>query len=119
MNNRLVSPIHGLMTMSLGRNIAKAAKVKRMMPNDAATTWFMEAVPNSEFRFGTNASKMANMPRLNAQLPKISPTARSADCRNADELMPTINSGRDVTDAIRISPTHAFPMPVFSASRSP
>ncbi len=37
----------------------------------------------------------------------------------ATELTPVINSGREVTPDIRISPIHALPSPVFSAITSP
>jgi hypothetical protein len=61
----------------------------------------------------------ARIPRLKRQLPSISPAAKSADCTIAEELIQTINSGRDVTLAINISPIHAFPNPVISDRRSP
>lgn len=59
------------------------------------------------------------MSRLIAQLPSTSPTARSAEPTMADELIPTISSGSDVTEAMRISPTQALPHPLSSPIRSP
>ena len=41
------------------------------------------------------------------------------DWTMAEELMPTISSGRDVTEAIRISPTQPLPMPDSWAIMSP
>ena len=65
------------------------------------------------------ASKTESMSRLKTQLPKISPAARFGALTMATELIPVINSGKEVTDAIKISPTHALPIPVRSAILSP
>lgn len=81
----------------------------RIIPITAANTCFCDAVLKSAACLGINASRMANSPRLNAQLPNTSLTAKSADCTIADELMPTINSGNDVTVDKRIRPIHALP----------
>jgi hypothetical protein len=65
------------------------------------------------------ASKTESMSKLNTQLPKISPAAKSGALTKTTELIPVINSGNEVTDAIKISPTHALPIPVRSAILSP
>src|SRR3989338_717844 len=56
---------------------------------------------------------------LKTQLPIISPSAILGVSAIATELMPVISSGRDVTLAMRMSPIHALPSPVFSAIISP
>lgn len=56
---------------------------------------------------------------LKAQLPTISPTARSGASKKTTELIPFINSGIDVTNAIKIIPINIFPQPSISAIRSP
>ena len=53
------------------------------------------------------------------QLPRMSPTAISGVPANATALMPVASSGREVTVAIRASPTHEPVQPVMSAIRSP
>jgi hypothetical protein len=56
---------------------------------------------------------------LKAQLPTISPTARSGASRKTTELIPFINSGMEVTDAKRIIPINIFPQPSISDIISP
>lgn len=64
-------------------------------------------------------SKKESINRLKMQLPKMSPAARFGDLTMATALIPVINSGKEVTDAIKIRPTHALPIPVRSAILSP
>jgi hypothetical protein len=52
---------------------------------------------------------------LKAQLPTMSPTARSGASRKTTALIPFINSGIEVTDAKRMIPTNIFPQPRISA----
>jgi hypothetical protein len=56
---------------------------------------------------------------LNIQLPRISPTVILGSSNKVTELMPVINSGREVTEAIRMTPIQVLPNPVFSAIISP
>ena len=65
------------------------------------------------------ASKTERMRRLKTQLPKISPAAWFGALTKATELIPVINSGKEVTDAIKTSPIHALPITVRSAILSP
>lgn len=74
---------------------------------------------NNGFCLSVKTSIIERIPRLKAQLPNISPTAKSADAIMVEELIPTISSGRDVTKDINIKPIHAFPKPVYSEIKSP
>ena len=56
---------------------------------------------------------------LNTQLPSTSPTAISGTFAYVTDVIPVTNSGSEVTDAIRTTPIHALPRPVFSAMISP
>ena len=58
------------------------------------------------------------MSKLNRQLPKIPPTAKSGELNTSMALVPVANSGKDVTPAKRIVPTQVHPKPVFSAKIS-
>lgn len=57
-----------------------------------------------------------------SHIPVISlwvPTAISGTSAYVTELIPVTSSGRDVTDAMRTTPIHVLPRPVFSAIISP
>ena len=62
---------------------------------------------------------MARITTLNMQLPNTSPAAMSGTLKIVAELIPVTSSGSEVTEAIRITPTHVLPSPVFSAMTSP
>jgi hypothetical protein len=64
-------------------------------------------------------SKKPNMTRLNRQLPKRSPKARSGSLTKADALTAVTNSGIEVMTARSTRPIHILPKPVFSAIASP
>jgi hypothetical protein len=57
--------------------------------------------------------------RLNRQLPKKVPKAKSGSPTKATELTPVASSGMDVINARNTRPTHIPPRPVFSAIASP
>ena len=59
------------------------------------------------------------MVRLNMQLPKSVPKARSGNLTRAAELMPVTSSGAEVTAARKIIPIHIPPSRVFWAIASP
>jgi len=64
-------------------------------------------------------SSIARITRLNRQLPKRLPTAKSGSLTRAAALTPVTNSGMEVTAARSTSPIHILPKPVFSAIASP
>lgn len=64
-------------------------------------------------------SRNERMSRLNRQLPKMSPAAKSGRRKIAVALAPLTSSGRDVIEAIRMMPTQVPPSPDFSAITSP
>ena len=64
-------------------------------------------------------SSKAKIARLNIQLPKRSPTARSGSLTKATELTPVTSSGTEVITARSTRPIHILPKPVFSAIASP
>src|SRR3990172_10225844 len=59
------------------------------------------------------------MTRLNMQLPITSPAAILGRSKMMIELIPVINSGREVTEAIKMTPIKVLPKPLFSARISP
>ena len=64
-------------------------------------------------------SNKARIARLNMQLPKSVPRAKSGSPTRAAELTPVTNSGMEVTIATSTKPIHILPKPVFSAIASP
>jgi hypothetical protein len=64
-------------------------------------------------------SSKARIARLNRQLPKRVPRAKSGSPTKATELTPVVNSGIEVMAARSTSPIHTPPKPVFLAIASP
>jgi len=64
-------------------------------------------------------SSKARMERLKQQLPRRVPKARSGEWTSATELTEVTSSGMVVINAIRSTPIHIRPRPVFSAITSP
>ena len=85
-------------------------------PNGSAT-----AVPSPiGTRTPSTPLNMAGLPARRKSESSISnPAARLGALSQATAEKPEASSGREVTPASRIAPTHARPSPVFSASTSP
>jgi hypothetical protein len=66
-----------------------------------------------------STSSKARIRRLNRQLPKRVPKARSGSLTRATALTPVASSGIEVTIAKSTRPIHSLPRPVFSAIASP
>jgi len=114
----LLTPTKGMRRKSLSIDNSRPVKTARMIENEAARICDFDTLLNKGVCFGVKMSMMESMPRLNAQLPNISPTAKSADSTMADELIPTINSGSEVTKDINIKTIQALLKPEYSEIKS-
>src|SRR3990170_3102113 len=109
-----IQPIEG--------NLVPAKRLKITMPSKNIPKPAESTCPSCTFAdIGAEpiiASSRAIIRILNIQLPRISPTVIFGRSKMVTELMPVINSGREVTEAIRITPIQVLPSPVFSAIMS-